>query len=296
MTGPKITKMLQPARRANRELVPRPPGTTVHCNAFATDRFLWNWHHHPELELTLIVRGNGLRHAGRSVETLRAGELVLLGPNLPHSWATPVGYPGGCQAIVLQVHPDALHGACHGLPEHSELLRLLSRSRHGLVLDAVPADLAGLIHAAAAERSMLARLGLLLAALGRLAHAEGLRELHAQPVDGPIEASHPGLAMVLQRMRADPTVDLPLGRLAALAGLAPASLSRLFRRITGQTLVAYRNRLRLELACLGLAERDDGILEIALDAGFPSLTNFNRRFRQAFACTPSAYRRLARGR
>ncbi|MBA3686115.1 MAG: cupin domain-containing protein, partial [Planctomycetes bacterium] len=53
------------------------------------------WHFHPELELTWIKRGQGLRYVGESVEAFAAGDLVLIGPGIPHTWTSqPQPQPG----------------------------------------------------------------------------------------------------------------------------------------------------------------------------------------------------------
>ena len=44
------------------------------------------YHFHPEYELTYITKGAGKRYVGSHMEDFSAGDLVLLGPNLPHCW------------------------------------------------------------------------------------------------------------------------------------------------------------------------------------------------------------------
>lgn len=82
--------------------------------------------------------------------------------------------------------------------------------------------------------------------------------------------------------------------LAKLAGLSPRQLERVFTRAVGETPRAFVRRLRLERAAVQLRAADSSILTIAVEAGFESHEAFTRAFRQRFARTPAAYRRLAR--
>ncbi|MBA3848124.1 MAG: helix-turn-helix transcriptional regulator, partial [Planctomycetes bacterium] len=72
--------------------------------------------------------------------------------------------------------------------------------------------------------------------------------------------------------------------------LSPAAFSRFFRRLTGRTCAAWLQELRLGRACDQLASSDRGIAVIAAEAGFRSMTNFNRTFRRLRGATPRAWR------
>src|SRR5262249_41244147 len=87
-----------------------------------------------------------------------------------------------------------------------------------------------------------------------------------------------------------------LDSFAREAGLSAFHLCRAFRAVTGSTLHAYRNRLRLHRALEGLADGAP-LVDLALDLGYSSHSHFSAAFRRGFRATPSAVRRAlgARG-
>src|SRR5687767_12485208 len=97
-------------------------------------RFGYDWHHHPELELTLIVRGRGTRIVGDSIEPFREGDLCLLGPHLPHTWTSEPG-AGRVRALVAQFQPGFLGEGFLRLKEAGGLVRLFEASAHGLAIE-----------------------------------------------------------------------------------------------------------------------------------------------------------------
>lgn len=69
------------------------------------------------------------------------------------------------------------------------------------------------------------------------------------------------------------------------------TLSEKFCRATGQSVVAYLSRLRMNVAASILRDTELDIGEIMRRVGFRDSTHFGRTFRRYAGCTPSQYRR-----
>jgi len=78
--------------------------------------------------------------------------------------------------------------------------------------------------------------------------------------------------------------------LANLAGVHPAHLSRSFHRHYGCTISSYVRQLRVEFACHQLAETDEPLAEIALEAGFAHQAHFSTTFKRQTGRTPAEVR------
>lgn len=102
------------------------------------------------------------------------------------------------------------------------------------------------------------------------------------------------VARAIRRIERDPDREHPLAALAAEAGLSPFHFLRAFERVAGVTPHQFVLRCRLRAAALALAARPAPVLEVAYDAGFGDLSNFNRSFRAEFGASPTAFRRAVR--
>lgn len=83
--------------------------------------------------------------------------------------------------------------------------------------------------------------------------------------------------------------------LARRAGLSPARLARLVKRIYGLTPSQLITRTRLDAASRLLRESDRSIAEIAVECGFYDHSAFTRAFRSATGQTPTQFRGEAAG-
>lgn len=84
--------------------------------------------------------------------------------------------------------------------------------------------------------------------------------------------------------------DLNLDSIASETGFSKFHFSRLFKQYTNFTFCDYLTYRRIKVAESLLSEPDLSITEVALQSGFPSISTFNRIFKQEKNCTPSEYR------
>ncbi len=296
---------------ARAERVSTSPGASFAIKRRRDRRFEFAWHFHPEIELTWIVRSRGRRLVGDSIEDYRDGDLVLLGPGLPHTWHSDVDksiryicpsrgkdkYTGLIcpqEAVVVQFDPAFLGEDFLRAPELLAVRRLLDRSARGLAFG--PRTLrraSGLLEEMEAVEG-LPRLRTLLELLERLAAARDVRPLAVGTPVQPRREDRERIDRVCRFLAERYTGDVGLPEAAALAHLSVPAFCRFFKSRTGKTLVAYLNELRIGRACRLLTETERSISEICFDAGFHNLSNFNRRFLALKRTTPRAFREAFR--
>lgn len=119
-----------------------------------------------------------------------------------------------------------------------------------------------------------------------------MADLAPQPapgVDWAARASDWAARVKDERLYADPELSVP--RLARMLGTNTAYVSRAFNEGLGRTFSDFINGLRCEDVAARLRDGAQGdLLDIALECGFSSKASFNRAFRAAYGCSPSAYR------
>lgn len=82
--------------------------------------------------------------------------------------------------------------------------------------------------------------------------------------------------------------------IANSADIHPKYAMSVFKRSTGMTLSEYVNLLRLSYAQALLMKEDTGVLQVAMESGFGSLSAFNAAFRKMAGKSPSDFRRESR--
>lgn len=247
------------------------------------------WHYHPEYELVYIPFGHGRRHVGQHHTQYQEGELVFIGPNVPHL-SFSYGRTNPYEQIVLQVRADWLATAFGQLPELTDIRHLFTRAHQGLTFGPQTRALVG-----SALRHMLTepafpRLLSLLNLFQLLAQAQDVEVLHADR--GGLERhgkEKDRLSTIYRYIQQQYSQPITVAELADLAHLTVPAFCRYFKKMTGQTLTDFLQEYRISQACLLLLE-DRSITDVSYASGFHNLSHFNKTFRRITGQSPSAYR------
>lgn len=278
-----------------RESVEPEPETSFRCVRFVQQGFTYGWHFHPEIELTLIVAGRGKRFVGDDIANFAAGDLCLLGPNLPHSWlsdAEPDGSFAPCESIVIQFLPDCLGLGLFDRPEMRNIARLLQQADRGLCFAGDVRDRVDRAMRQMDTQPPFQRMITLLETLSLLATATEVQAMSSLGFAPSVTDTDQRRIDDVSRFVLDHlTEELRLEDAADVAHLSTSAFSRFFRRATGKSFVRYVNELRVARACRLLTETEQPITSIAFESGFGNLANFNRRFREIKQLRPREFRR-----
>lgn len=280
--------------RPSREYVKNEPGRTVLVRRLTLPRFEFQWHHHPEFELTLILHGRGTRLVGDCFDEFAPGDFVLLGPSLPHTWISEPEDGVPAEAVFVHFDRDALGN----WEESDDFDHLLRKSGRGLVFSSSIEEPRTQLLRAANEPDRLKHMIHFISSLVALAAEPGSGSLitstayemsapSARPssrrIEDRVDIAH---AMITDSY--PHTLDFQL--VAERAGMSEAGFSRFFRRATGRTFTTYVQEVRIAEACRLLGETELTVTYIAHRSGFGSVTQFNRIFRRLKGCTPSQWR------
>jgi AraC-like DNA-binding protein len=252
----------------------------------AVPSFEFKWHFHPEYELTYIVSGSGYRLVGDYSEPFTAGDFVLLGPNVPHTWVSDSASTENVAYVIQFAEEVAL---LNNLPEWNSLKPLLKSATRGAIFKADNSMIQSLRFIVKENGiSQLTTLWNLLNTLSQLENKLLASSLYQVNLN---QKSASRLNKAFNFIHQNALETITLEQIADEVNMTPSSFSRFFKKMSGKTFVSYVNEFRIRQACHFLIKTDNPIPDVAFSTGFGSITHFNRTFLQLMKIPPLTYRR-----
>lgn len=257
--------------------------------------FLKVWHYHPELELVLSLKSTGTRFVGDSIKKFEAGDVVLIGKNLPHMWLNDEAYfrkdsDLTAEDIVIHFTKDFLGNGFFEASEMKPIADLLSRSRHGIKFLQTPHQIIQDILKINVLDAGFERTIRFIQVLHQLARHEAYELLASE---GFVNSFKQHQTTVLDKtyeyIFENFARPISLNEVAAVAHMNPSAFSRFFKKVNRKTFSRYLNEVRIGYACKQLIENKRNISAICYESGFNNISNFNRQFRAIKQMSPSEF-------
>lgn len=255
-----------------------------------------NWHFHPQYQLFLVEEGTGTRFIGDSIKPFGPGDLVFLGPNLPHLWRSDQIYFDRqselkTRGIVVYFTEDFLGNDFFARQEMAPIRQLLDQARQGLEWTKHTRSRAETaLHHLTNQAVGFDRVLSLLALLNDLSRATDYRYLTSPGYTNTVKPTETDrMQLVHDYVLGHFPDDLSLDTIADLAGMTSPAFCRYFKTRANKTFSEFVSEVRIGHACKLLMNGKLNITQISFESGFRTLSNFNRQFKDITGQTPSAY-------
>ena len=250
-------------------------------------------HSHKNFELNYISSGAGRRIVGDNISGFEKGDLVLLGPELPHCWElldaekdeTPT-------CIVTHFSENIIDSDFFKMPELEKVVELLKNSNRGIRFKTEDdTEIRQILIELSESKGLEYYIGLLKIFNHLLKIEDQERLSNPMSRSSIFSKNMEKINKVYEYVFQNIQEGIRLEDASAVLNMAPSSFCRFFKKKTGLSFMEYVKNVRVGIAAKLLAETDKQITQICFESGYNNLANFNHYFKASMGKTPSDYRK-----
>lgn len=262
------------------------------CNK--QDKMKFRWQANKDFTLIYIIRGQGRRFVGDSMEDFTVDDFVLIPPEMPFAYVSDYEYfSGGIEYISIRFNPDFAGNKFFNIPEMSRCSGLLKRADHGVIINEVSQSLKAVIQ----EMENMNRLNRVLTFLTVLdSLAELPVEILASETYTPCTSRDDmeRIQEVCLFINSNYEKNLSAEQLGEIINMSPPSFCRFFKRVMNKTFHRYLCEIRIALAKRLLMNTELLTEDVGKRCGFRTIPGFTARFKDLTEHTPAAFRRATK--
>lgn len=271
--------------------IPKPELNAVVFQEDRGETFFNKLHQHEEIQISLILSGEGNLIVGDAINRYKGGDILVIGSNIPHVFNTDVSREKPSRMFTIFFSRRLLGTAFFELNELKESAPFFKRCRYGFKLNSNKKRATDLI-LKTESASQLERLIILMQLL------KICSEARCTPLStfiyGKNYKDNEGHRMrdVFDYTMTHYKTTITLETIANVANMTKNAFCKYFKKRTNKTYVTFLNEIRVEHATRLLEQQSDlPIIEISELSGFQNLSNFNRQYKRVKGYAPSQVRK-----
>ena len=251
-------------------------------------------HYHPEIQITLILKGEGEFIIGGKRGRFGSGDLFIIGPNDPHVFLSDKIYYENKNKISHSISVFFNKNIFDRLFNEFKELEILGNFSvgfsKGILIESTSAEIQSIFKKMfAASPPTKFQLFILLLELLNKNNKKQMLNPNAEIIKSS-ETGDKKLSAVYDYILKNYNENPSLNAAAKIAHMSTPSFCRYIKKRTRKTFTNLVNDLRIAEAQKLLSRNEKSISEIGFEVGFNNLTNFNRKFKKITGKTPGEYR------
>jgi len=283
------------------ELINKPENQSFFYKLVEEPYFSAPWHIHSEIEIFLVLEGQGTRYVGDSIDLFSSGDLAIIGSETPHIWSSDSFYYQNdnknlSKGICIQFEQNFWGSNFSSLPELTLIKDLFDKSTRGIKFKGETKQKLSSLIKQVPEQLGMKRLLLLFQILEIMSTSKDIEYLSSPNYSSTkINASDLGrIEKVYQFVLKNYSQSIQLNEVSSLINLSPQAFCRYFKSRTNKVFSTFLNEVRIGHACRLLIDNKFNVAQICFETGFNHLSNFNRQFKKIKGVTPSDFQKKYR--
>lgn len=247
-------------------------------------------HQHKEIQISYIVKGEGILILGDSVNTYKEGDIILIGSNLPHVFKSDLSNKKKSFMMTLFFRKDSFGNDFFNFNLFEKLIPLFEKSKHGFKITSNKKELFDYFKQL--NSALKIEQFILFFNIINLINQSKTQLLSSfiYPKD---YSNHEGKRMrdVFEYSLNNFSENISLSDIAEKANMTNNAFCRYFKQRTNKSYIQFLTEIRIDHAAKLLIKNTDlSVIEIATLSGFNNISNFNRKFKRLKNTSPLKYK------
>ncbi len=247
-------------------------------------------HQHEEIQISLIILGEGTLIVGDTINYYKADDVFIIGSNLPHIFKSDTKVFKNSIMMTLFFTKNSFGDDFFALEEMRSLKSFFKRAIHGFKMETQQKK-AKKLFIKLKKANKLNRF-LILMELLKMTSTCRYKSLSSFVYEKQYSDNEGNrMRNVFDFTMNNYKSEISLENVAAIANMTKNAFCKYFKKRTNKTYFQFLSELRIEHSTkLLLSENNFSIKEIAFESGFKNISNFNRQFKAVKSCSPSKYK------